>query len=57
MVYLNPVHIATLGGLETLTAELGEGFRIDPVAGGVLIQAGPIPQLGDRNQNLRPQLL
>jgi len=56
-VYLNPVHIATLGGLETLTAELGEGFRIDPVAGGVLIQAGPIPQLGDRNQNLRPQLL
>ena len=55
LVYLNPVHIATVGGLETLTAELGEGFRIDPVAGGVLIQAGPTPQLGDRNQNLRPQ--
>jgi hypothetical protein len=48
--------MAELGGREAFLGDLGEGFKIFEYEGGVLIQAGVIPQLGDRNRQLIPIL-
>jgi hypothetical protein len=44
--------ISRLGGLPALRKELGEPFRLHEYPGGVLIQAGPRPQLGDVNRQI-----
>ncbi|HYO59189.1 type VI immunity family protein [Archangium sp.] len=46
--------VKTLGGLELLTKKLGEGFTFHSYPGGVMIQTGPHPQLGDVNRRLEP---
>lgn len=46
--------VKSLGGLELLTKKLGEGFTLHPYPGGVMIQTGPHPQLGDVNRQLEP---
>ena len=40
-----------LGGETAVIAELGEGPTLHPFDGGAIVQAGPRPLLGDRNQN------
>lgn len=41
-----------LGGLPVLQAGLGEPFLLHEYAGGVVIQAGRMPQLGDTNRQM-----
>lgn len=44
-----------IGGREALLASLGPAFITYEYEGGVLIQAGPTPQLGDKNTGHIPQ--
>ncbi len=44
-----------LGGLDYLRIRLGEDFKLTPYEGGVMIQAGPRPQIGDADANRWPQ--
>lgn len=44
-----------LGGREAVLGDLDEGFKFYEYDGGVLIQAGPVPQLGDVNQRHMPR--
>ncbi|XKM13596.1 DUF3396 domain-containing protein [Orbaceae bacterium ac157xtp] len=46
--------VAELGGIEVIQAQLGEKCRIRTYRGGIIIIAGPVPQLGDRNINFIP---
>jgi len=46
--------VERLGGEAVLRDALGEGFRLWPYAGGLMIQAGDHPQLGDSNRLLAP---
>jgi len=41
-----------LGGVEQLAATLGEPFVFTEYSGGVLIRAGSVPELGDRNRQI-----
>jgi hypothetical protein len=41
-----------LGGVEQLAATLGEPFVFTDYSGGVLIRAGSVPELGDRNRQI-----
>lgn len=43
-----------LGGRDAVLEDLKEGFKYYDYEGGVLMQAGPVPQLGDANQNHTP---
>jgi len=47
--------LAPIGGRAALLAQLDENFRIMEYDGGVLIQAGPMPQLGDANRRQVPR--
>ena len=42
--------VEQLGGVAALKVELGEPFTVHEYPGGVMIQAGPKPQLGDVNR-------
>ena len=44
-----------IGGLDYLTIRLGDDFKLTPYDGGVMIQAGPKPQIGDVTTNRWPQ--
>jgi hypothetical protein len=44
-----------LGGIETARKALESGSTLHEYTGGVVIQAGPVPQLGDSYHNLIPQ--
>jgi hypothetical protein len=44
-----------MGGLEPLREQLDESFGYYPYEGGVIIQAGPKPQLGDAQANRWPK--
>jgi len=44
-----------LGGLETAKKVLEPGCTLYPYTGGVVIQAGPVPQLGDTEQGFIPE--
>ncbi len=48
--------VEAMGGLATLRTSLNESFVFHEYDQGVLIQAGPKPELGDRNQRLWPRL-
>ncbi|MEO5730961.1 MAG: type VI immunity family protein, partial [Byssovorax sp.] len=39
--------VQTIGGLDYLRIRLGEDFKLSPYEGGLMIQAGPKPQIGD----------
>jgi len=47
--------LAPIGGRQALLAQLDENFRIMEYEGGVLIQAGPMPELGDANRRQSPR--
>ena len=55
LTFLNPKHVARLGGVNRIIEALGDGFEVLEIAGGVLIQAGPSPRLGDVNQGIYPE--
>ena len=46
--------VAELGGLAAVEAQLAGACRIKPYRGGIIIIAGPVPQLGDRYSGLIP---
>lgn len=46
--------VAELGGLAAIQAQLAEKCRIKTYRGGIIIIAGPVPQLGDRYLNFIP---
>jgi hypothetical protein len=47
--------VQEIGGVDYLKIRLGEDFKLSPYDGGVMIQAGPKPQIGDVTLNRWPQ--
>ena len=47
--------VEEIGGLDYLRIRLGEDFKLRPYDGGLMIQAGPRPQIGDVTTNRWPQ--
>jgi len=56
LTVLSEPFAAQLGGVSSLQTRLGEQFTSHSYPGGVVIQAGPRPQMGDRNRNRWPEL-
>ncbi|WP_373635701.1 type VI immunity family protein [Yoonia sp. SS1-5] len=54
LTILNDELLAGIGGLDDLTSALGDAAKIHKWDGGVLIQAGDLPDIGDRNADLWP---
>jgi hypothetical protein len=46
--------VEELGGLDRIARQLGPDVAIRPFAGGIVMQAGPTPSLGDRNGQIIP---
>jgi hypothetical protein len=46
--------VLEIGGLEYLRIRLGDDFKLSPYEGGLMIQAGPHPQIGDVTKNRWP---
>lgn len=55
LTFLGDRWIHELGGLDYLRIRLGEDFKLTPYDGGLMIQAGPKPQIGDVTLNRWPQ--
>jgi hypothetical protein len=49
---LSTYFVETLGGVDILRGQLGHSFVVDNYNGGVIIVAGPVPEVGDRNRNV-----
>jgi hypothetical protein len=47
--------VQMIGGLDYLRIRLGDDFKLTPYDGGVMIQAGPRPQIGDVTTNRWPR--
>lgn len=47
--------VQEIGGLDFLKVRLGEDFKLSPYDGGVMIQAGPKPEIGDVTANRWPR--
>jgi hypothetical protein len=47
--------VQQIGGLDYLRLRLGDDFKLTPYEGGVMIQAGPRPQIGDVAKNRWPR--
>ena len=47
--------VREIGGLDYLRTRLGDDFKLTPYEGGLMIQAGPKPQIGDVTTNRWPQ--
>jgi hypothetical protein len=47
--------VTTLGGMGCVMTNLGPDIPIHPWSGGIVIQAGPEPRLGDRNRGIVPE--
>ncbi len=47
--------VQEIGGLDYLRIRLGEDFKLTPYEGGLMIQAGPKPQIGDVTTNRWPE--
>ena len=47
--------VQEIGGLDYLRIRLGDDFKLTPYDGGLVIQAGPKPQIGDVTTNRWPQ--
>jgi Protein of unknown function (DUF3396) len=50
LTFLNAVHVERLGGVERLKRDLGADVPVRSLEGGVMVQAGPQPQIGDVNR-------
>jgi hypothetical protein len=48
--------LSKVGGAERLAAELGPEYTLASYGPGVIVQAGAVPQLGDRNRDSWPDL-
>jgi hypothetical protein len=55
LTVLGDCWVQEMGGLEALRARLDDSFGFYPYEGGLLIQAGPKPQIGDAKANRWPQ--
>jgi TseV toxin immunity protein TsiV len=51
LTFINPSQIEKLGGMDNLVGKLGKD-AVHPLKHGVMIQAGPKPELGDVNRGL-----
>jgi Protein of unknown function (DUF3396) len=47
--------VQQIGGLDYLRIRLGDDFKLTPYEGGLMIQAGPKPQIGDVTTNRWPR--
>ena len=47
--------VQEIGGVDYLRIRLGDDFKLTPYEGGLMIQAGPKPQIGDVTTNRWPQ--
>jgi hypothetical protein len=56
LTILDDGYISRLGGLDALRGRIGDEFAMHPYEGGVVLQAGPKPEMGDRNRNRWPGL-
>jgi hypothetical protein len=48
---------AKLGGMETLRHSLDDGITVEAVGKGIMIRAGELPEIGDKNQGVETPLL
>ena len=55
LTFLGDRWIHEIGGLDYLRIRLGEDFKLTPYEGGLMIQAGPKPQIGDVTLNRWPR--
>ena len=55
LTILGDPFVQAIGGLDYLRVRLGGDFKLTPYDGGLMIQAGPRPQIGDVVANLWPQ--
>ena len=52
LTILSTGFVERLGGRDSLREQLGEPFAVEDYDGGVIIVAGPVPEVGDRNRNV-----
>ena len=52
LTVLSTVFVGELGGADELRQKLGEPFVVNEYSGGVMIVAGQVPEVGDRNRNV-----
>jgi TseV toxin immunity protein TsiV len=52
LTILSTGFVEKLGGRDTLREQLGEPFIVEYYDGGVIIMAGAVPEVGDRNRNI-----
>ncbi|HXK39450.1 MAG TPA: type VI immunity family protein [Candidatus Paceibacterota bacterium] len=52
LTFLDDVYVKRLGGLEGVRKALDEQVVCEPLSHGIVIQAGPRPEMGDVNQRL-----
>ncbi len=52
LTVLSTVFIERLGGVDHIQTHLGDPFVVEDYGEGLLIIAGPVPEVGDRNRNL-----
>lgn len=55
LTVLNDLYVQKLGGLSTLTKNLGDGFILREYLGGIIVQAGDRPQMGDATIGAIPE--
>ena len=54
LTVLSTAYVNAVGGAQPLTRKLGDGFEFHPYSEGVVVQAGPTPELGDVNRRIEP---
>ena len=52
LTILSTYFVEKLGGRDTVHRQLSEPFVVKDYDGGVMIVAGPVPEVGDRNRNI-----
>lgn len=52
LTILSTYFVERLGSRDTLHRQLSEPFVVENYEGGVMIVAGPVPEVGDRNRNI-----
>lgn len=57
LTFLGPALVARLGGAEVIRGKLPRAVGVQPVGHGLLIRAGALPEIGDRNRREDTPLL
>jgi hypothetical protein len=52
LTILSTYFVQQLGGRDSLREQLGEPFVVEDYDGSVMVVAGPVPEVGDRNRNV-----